>query len=279
MPPVVYRVPVTKSWEPVRQVFSDWLPKVPNLENSRHQIEAKEAAIKTMIMESTEGTFGVIVKWLASSETIKINPEEPFYAASLTKVALLMTLSRLSSAAAPGDLYHRAAVVAYQAGDYEAGDGSIQYDPVGTSYSLADIAIRTARDSDNIAKNILYRILPWSEIQATYQLVGVPPNTQANVFTPSQMAVFWEYLWNNQETYSEVLTWLQDTTTEERIPAGVASKTPVSHKTGTWPATGSWHDCGIVLTDDPVLICILSKDSSYEEAVDLIRDITKLVIS
>ncbi len=266
--------------------------RTQEVENNIPTEEKKEQIKETL--KSKKGYFGVYINYLEKAYSkIQINSTEKFYAASVSKVPLLITLYRLYET--DPEKFHPEKKVFYLEEDSEWGDGSIQKSGYGSAFALEEVATRLAKESDNVAKNMLYRILPWEEIAATYKTAGVEPNTQDNEFTVSDMARFWEELWENsdfrfqisdskkekivnKEGAGEIFNLLQNTTTEERIPAAVPEGVKVSHKIGTWSDTGSWHDCGIVFSENPVLICVFSKDSTYEEAVETIREITKIAV-
>lgn len=233
------------------------------------------------ILENKQGTFGIWIEYLESKKSVRINAQEKFYAASLTKVPLLITAYRMVQ---EGKLKLETKV-SYLEADSEWGDGSIQNAKFGTEFKLEEVLFKLAKESDNVAKNMLYRILPWEEIQLTYNNVNVPANTVENEFSTEEMARVWEYLYrmsnakaqmlNQFQGSNEIFKLLTNTTTEERIPNVVPEEIEVAHKTGTWSTTGSWHDCGIVFTDEPVLVCIMSKGSTYDESVKVIREVTK----
>ncbi len=113
------------------------------------------------------------------------------------------------------------------------------------------------------------------------------------------MSRFWEYLYQcsaskpslNQDQKSQnrkcletqkanqILNLLTNTKSEERIPSAVPAGIKVAHKTGTWSQTGSWHDCGIVFAKNPTIICIMSENTTYEEAVKLIKKVTEAAVN
>lgn len=284
---------------PYVRSMTDKLSQSSTAENTIQEVESnipieeKEEQIKE-ILKGKKGYFGVYINYLEKANSkIQINSTEKFYAASVSKVPLLITLYRLYETD-PENFYPEKKVF-YLEEDSEWGDGSIQKSEYGSAFTLEEIATRLAKESDNVAKNMLYRILPWEEIAVTYKTVDVEPNTQENEFTVLDMARFWEELWISSRSITnpssspssnsvsarstfEILDLLQNTTTEERIPAEVPEGVKVSHKIGTWSPTGSWHDCGIVFSENPVLICVFSKNSTYEEAVETIREVTKIAV-
>jgi len=224
------------------------------------------------ITGKAQGEFGVVVEYLESEQRVEVNANKPFYAASLSKVPLLITLYRLYET--DPDNFYPEKKITYLERDSEWGDGTIQDSAFGTEYTLEKVAWHLAKESDNTAKNILYRVLPWKEILKTYESAGVAPNTEKNIFTTQDMAKFWQVVWENDQ--QEIFDLLTNTKSEERIPSAVPDEIRVSHKIGTWSQTGSWHDCGIVFTKEPVLVCIMSQGSTYSKAVTTIKDITKI---
>ena len=265
--------------------------KNQKIDNSKLEIIKQEI---TDTINQSEGEFGVVIEYLEFEQRVEINTDKQFYAASLTKVPLLITLYRMYD---EGKITPETKV-SHLEEDSEWGDGTIKNDPFGTEYTLEQIAWHLAQESDNVAKNILYRTLPWEEIQKTFDNIGIPTNTQENKFTTGEMAKVWQYLYKstNPSLVTEInpdsdITYLSansvhtifnlltGTTTEERIPAAVPKNVKVSHKIGTWSETGSWHDCGIVFSENPVLVCIMSQNTTYEEAVDTIKKVVSTATS
>ncbi|MFH1896589.1 MAG: serine hydrolase [bacterium] len=282
---IVLTVPVV--WVIVASFKTEAKFNSPTLQNNPQQIkkninlQSGQIKIENLVNQA-QGEFGVVVQYLETGERVAVNANEPFYAASVTKVPLLITLYRLYEE----NQLTPETKVTYLEEDAEWGDGTIQNDPFGTKYTLEQVAWHLAKESDNVAKNMLYRILPWEEIAKTFRAVGVEPNTAENIFTTEEMAKVWEYLYKCSNTLElsaksvdQIFELLANTTTEERIPAAVPEGVKVAHKIGTWSDTGSWHDCGIVFLENPVLVCVMGKNSTYEESLQTIRNVTTIAIS
>jgi len=73
----------------------------------------------------------------------------------------------------------------------------------------------------------------------------------------------------------KILTALTATDFEERIPQGVPQGIDVAHKIGN--EVQVFNDCGLVLSSRPYVLCLLSKEASQDEALEVIPKISRLV--
>ncbi len=222
-----------------------------------------------------DGTVGVFVKDLVTGDFAGYDTDRVFYAASLNKVPLIIGTLR---AVDEGNLSLDQELI-YLQKDNEEGSGTIILSPTGTSFSLEEVVTRAANQSDNAAKNMLFRYVPYSYInQVLITAKTTATNLQKNESTPQEVAAFFALVYQtdylnpqSREIFFSILT---NTVFEERLPQPLPQEIQVAHKIGSWPDTNSYHDCGIVFTTNPYVICVMTEDTSYDTAVEIIRQIS-----
>lgn len=130
------------------------------------------------------------------------------------------------------------------------GTGSIRYDPPGTVYSLKTLARLMIEQSDNTAAYIIGNyVLGLDLIQSLLNQWGMTQTDMVNNKTSNKdMALLFEKIYSgkisNLSDTQEMLSFLENTDNDNRIPAQLPEGVVVYHKIGT--ENGQIHDAGIV---------------------------------
>lgn len=236
------------------------------------------AAITKPILEGHQGVYGVYFEDLASGRNFGFNQDRVFYAASLAKVPLLVgTFISLEKKEITEDT-----TLTYLEEDFEEGDGSIQNQPFGTSFTLDQVLTKLCKESDNVAKNMLFRTISNANIRQVLQVaVAQKTNLKDNFSTPKEMGSIFKIVYENKVTSKEsgtkIFDLLTNTTAEDRLPELLPKDIVVSHKIGTWSDTNSYHDCGIIFAAKPYILCVMSEKATYKEAVETIQEVSKTI--
>lgn len=104
-----------------------------------------------------------------------------------------------------------------------------------------------------------------------------------NTTCPKDMAIYMDALLEFNKQHPDqgtvLLDYLQNTVFNDRIPALLPPNTKVAHKIGSWPATGSYHDVGIVdHPSHPYIISLFSKDvPSSTHAYQVLQQLSLLI--
>lgn len=202
------------------------------------------------LTKNLRGTYGVYVYRLGEAVEYGIHQDEVFPAASLIKLPVMLTL--------------------YQ----EAEKGNLD---------LADyrkMAEAMGKRSDNTAFNQLVKILGEEKIQKTIDNLGMKKTSLAkNETTPSDIGLFFQKLYEGEIVTNghreEILDFLTDTEFEDRIPAGIPEGVRVAHKIGT--ELGSFSDAGIIFSQKPFILVIISKNARESEANQVLPKITEAI--
>lgn len=228
-----------------------------------------------------EPNVGLFVTDLMSGNTVEINPDKSFKAASVAKVPVAMTVLHLVT---EGAISLDDQVTYQEATDYAGGAGSLRYalkdgDTVPVSYLLD----RLIRVSDNIAWNMLERYIGAGTINQYMQSLGVQtPYTETNNrLTPRDTNTLLLALNGLQAGISPELTrWLIDlmatTVYRDRIPAKLPPEAYVAEKVGTLEDV--IHDVGLVYAPNrSFAISVMTSNLPEREASELIADLAARV--
>lgn len=221
------------------------------------------------ITEVAPGTYGVYVYELDTGEGFGINADTRFEAASTNKVPVLMKLYQEIEAGGVS----RDQALTYLWADFEEGTGSIQAAAVGSQWTVAQLAERMMKESDNVAKNMLLRLLGYAAVEELTRGLGSDFDIYYNLATPRGMANLLRLIYENEvvgpELSREMIELMIETDFEDRLPRYL-DDVDVANKIGTWGDSVS--DVGIVLhRQRPFVICVYSSGTGSEaEAADAI---------
>ena len=186
----------------------------------------------------------------STGQTVSMDPDGRFLAASINKLPVLMTLYR-SAAAGTVDLDDP---ITMQASDIQAyGTGSLQTQPVGITMTLRECATYLIKESDNTAWKMLDRYVGRDYIRSELQRVGASSTEYwiPNTTTPNEILLMLEKIsdpsYTSPELSAEMLNLMTNTDFEDRLPQLLPDGAKVSHKIGSYGAT--FGDAGVVFPE------------------------------
>ncbi|MGX7014908.1 serine hydrolase [Vagococcus silagei] len=160
------------------------------------------------------------------------------------------------------------------------GTGIIQFEPIGTQYSIGKLAELVIRYSDNVAYIMLLNYLGESNfIQYLKELDPNSPNNRAHS-TSIILTKAMEYVNENKDKSTNIMTlykWLQTSIFDDGVAVGLPG-VDVNHKTGWMPMYAVSNDIALVKDKkNPYYITIMTTgyDQSYSELV--IGDLAKII--
>ena len=199
------------------------------------------------IADAYPGRYGVVVYDPSTGQTVSIDPDGRFLAASINKLPVLMTLYR-SAAAGTVDLDDE---ISMQASDVQAyGTVSLYMKPIGYTLTLRECAAFLIKESDNTAWKMLDRYLGRDYIRSELQRVGASTTEYwiPNTTTPNEILMMLEKIadpsYTSPELSAEMLDLMKNTDFEDRLPQLLPEGVEVSHKIGSYGAT--FGDAGLV---------------------------------
>ncbi|MCX7745605.1 MAG: class A beta-lactamase-related serine hydrolase [Clostridia bacterium] len=222
------------------------------------------------------GQYGVYLIDLVDNNEFGINYLDTYNAASTTKIPLNLYLYQkvLEGAIQLKD------TLTYKKEDFEEGTGEIQYRSFGESYTIRELSKFSIVYSDNVATNMLFRIIGRDTLKRYMRdLGGVVVDEKENVSCPRDMALYMKLVYTfykkNDKLGPELMKNFENTVFNDRLPAQLPKSIKVAHKTGD--QVKAVHDIGIIFTGKPYVLAVMSKNVEAEEGAKVIAEISKKV--
>ncbi|MDR0846410.1 MAG: class A beta-lactamase-related serine hydrolase [Lactobacillales bacterium] len=196
-----------------------------------------------------------------------LNEDSVFVAASTIKVPLVMLVADLAD---KGQL-DLDSEITYDPVDHEDGTGLLHnHNPRG-SYKISYLCEIAIKYSDNIAKNMLFRMLGDADpehhdevIKMMYnRFLGTEPPASGNSITPRDAALFLQYLYQNRDKpdFAVIIENMKNTQFHNRLETPL-TKGLIAHKIGS--NAGYNNDIAIVEGDHPYVLTFYSYvDKNY----------------
>lgn len=240
---------------------------------NQHDILIRFVELRTQLqayVRSSPHRLGVYFEYLPSGVSIGVNEKENFILASLLKVPLAMAAHQQMEA----KKLSREQLLTIVREDLDDNFGTLWKRGVGGQASVEEAIRLMLTESDNTAKNTLFRALPDGAVEDVFNALDIPrerPETQV-VVTPKNYSSVLRSLYLSsyvpQETSNEILRLLTQTIFRDRIVEGVPADIPVAHKIGVFeprdPKQFSreavYTDCGIVYAPKrPYILCVMAQ--------------------
>lgn len=262
------------------------------------------AMIRQRASQLPGAVIGVAYHDLQTNDTLFLNADDSFHAASTMKVPVMIELFRRVDAGALGFdqgillVNHFASIVDGSPYSLDPGDDSDSsaYRLVGSRVPVHELIDRMITRSSNLATNALIELVGAKQADATAHALGARnmrvlrgvEDDKAfraglnNTTTARDLAALLEAIETGRAASSASCGSMKDILLHQEfnteIPAGLPAGTKVAHKTG-W-ITGVLHDAAIVYPSGrkPYVLVVLTRGINDEQvARRLIVDVSRLV--
>ena len=218
--------------------------------------------------------FSIYVKQLDTGKEAGINPDQQMYSASVTKIPYLYyAQEQLNNHTISLDKkFKYTAAVNDFAGAYDPeGSGSISKSANDKEYSVQDLINGVAKESDNVAHNILAYYTSNqsdSKFQNTIEkIAGKKWDVESRQASARMAGNVMEAIYEQNGMIIDALS--QTNYDNQRISKNINVK--VAHKIGD--AYDFKHDVAIVYADSPFIIAILTNNSDYDTISKIADDV------
>ena len=222
--------------------------------------------------------FSIYVKQLSTGKEAGINENQRMYAASIMKLPYLYYAQEKIN---QGDIQLDTALkyvpeVNEYPGSYKPeGSGSLPKKADNKEYSVKDLIEKTAKESDNVAHNILgYYITNKSDETFKQQMTALSGENWdvTDKLASAKMAgQVMESIYNQNGFVLESLS--KTSYDNQRIAKNISVS--VAHKIGD--ADEFKHDTGVVYTESPFIISIFTKNSDYDTISKIAKDVYEVL--
>ncbi|AJA47174.1 hypothetical protein CPAST_c10740 [Clostridium pasteurianum DSM 525 = ATCC 6013] len=240
------------------------------------QLKAKKEKLENEIKKylgNNINNIGLSYYDVTSGESININSDKTFLAASTVKVQLNMILADMFA----NGQASQSEQLTYTQADYEEGTGILQDTNLSNkSYVTATLSDYSIIHSDNIATNMIMRRIGYENFRNLVdKKLGTATNHSGNYITASQETSILRKLYENEDSnsyYLHIIDIMKKTDFHDRLDKYINTNI-VAHKVGNY---GNYvNDVGIVYTNKPYIISIYTEGVSNTNEV--IAHISKLI--
>ena len=243
-----------------------------NLKNSKIMMDKLENKIKTYIGADI-GNLGLTYIDLESGNTIQINQDKEFLAASTVKVPMNMVLYDMVK---EGKIGINDNLDYDEDSDYESGTGKLEASELQAPISIKTLSDYSILYSDNIATNMLIRKIGSDNLKNSIEeKLGHKINRSDNYTTANNSAMLLKLLYENPTNnthYSNIIENMKHTVFHDRIDKFIPQNI-TAHKIGNYQ--NYVNDIAIIYTDHPYVLSILTNNVS--DANDKIAQISKII--
>ena len=267
-------------------------------------LDTLRSALLQRIPRDTAVTVGLYFRDLASRDSITINADTRFHAASTMKVPVLIQafrdidanrLSLRGRLRVTNDFHSLADSSVFHLSETDDSDSSL-YRKVGQEVALNDLLELMITKSSNLATNIVIDTVRAARVQATLHEIGADSvrvlrgvednaafqrgmnNTTTARGLGRVMSAIVDGTAASAQACGEMLDILKGQRFNDGIPAGLPRHTPVAHKTG-W-ITGQHHDAAIVYRGGRpryVLVIMTRGIAQQAQSAALMADLTRII--
>ena len=273
------KVEITKSAKTLKGTYLEisgqgWISK-DELSATDNRMEKVQAILN---QKYNKDGIAVYVKQVDTGKTAGIHEDQEMYSASIAKLLYLYyTQKELNEnhVDLQTPLKYTKEVNDYPGAYEPEGSGSISKTPDDKEYTVADLINRVAKESDNVAQNILgYYVTHQSDKEfqkVTNKIAGKTWNVENRMASTKMAGNVMEAIYQQN---GGIIDALSDTRfDDQRISKDIPVK--VAHKIGD--AYDFRHDVAIVYTDSPFILAIFTDHSDYETISAIAKDIYEVL--
>ena len=254
--------------------------KLPSDDNDKDDLPNYDV-LRTQLEDyigTRPGKVSVYVKDFATGETLNLNSDQVYVAASTIKLPLVLYIYEL---AAQGKI-NLDAKLTYTPEYYAQGTGILQGEPFGGQYTIRELSRLSMEYSDNVAWKMLLDFMGQDKLTAYEKSLGAKATGGDNglyITTPEDMGIYLERLLNFSEEKpeygNEVLHYMANSIFSEGIPQDLPDDIVVAHKMGA--LNDKFHDVGIVFGNRPYIIAIFTDEAWEAVSLQTLADVSRIV--
>lgn len=206
-----------------------------------------------------------------TNETISLNADKPFTAASTYKLHLnILIYNKINNG-----IFNENTVLSMRNYQNKPGNRYINFKQYYQDTNIIKVLDDSIITSDNTAAFLLYHTLGgWNSYRNEYfNFFNIENRMLQNETTVNNELIVLKYLYEHQDEYSHLITSLKNTIYHDRLDKYIPNEI-VAHKIGTLDTI--LNDVGIVYTQNPYIVCVLT-DSCNKNQYEIIAKISRAI--
>lgn len=218
--------------------------------------------------------IAIYVKQLSTDNIAEINQEKQFYSASIAKLPILYYVQEQIDSGKENlttKVRYTSETMNFPGAYLVSGSGSLSKTPDNKEYLLKELIDKTAKESDNVASNLLSYYIANQFNDDFYNTITAITGSKWDMVTrETSVQVAGRMMEALYKQNGYVLESLSSTQFDnQRISKDIT--VPVAHKIGD--ADDVKHDVAVVYADSPFVLSIFTDKSSYDEISQIANDI------
>ena len=217
-------------------------------------------------LSSLEGDVGLYVKYINSGKEFKYNETKQFWAASVIKIPIVLTLYKTLETRNI-EFTDRLAI---SNENFVDGSGIVKLLDKGLELTYRDLITLMLVVSDNTTANQIIDIIGWDSVEKYMKQIGLKNTTfrhkmmvkagrGPNLTTAQDMGTLLEKMYQDElPGSSEILNVMQEQLDRTRIPLYIPNDIKISYKNGS--LSEAMNEVGIVYSNNPFIFCFFSDD-------------------
>lgn len=249
-------------------------------------------------VEGFEGRIGLYVIDLNTRIGFGVNEDEPFVAAGSIKSAIAAELYKrvsIGEISLTDTFIYDARL--YPEGDMDLTPGFLVNEPDGTELSARRISQLAITICDNSAANMMIRILGGidSIASALNEISAIVPYRDPVEYTDfsgneiyarhrtcaKDLALYKKHLYDlwleYPDSFSSLVYDLKNTAFDFGMDKNLDSEIPVAHKIGTNRDLNTENDVGVVFSENPFILCVMTESEDYIYARGAIGELGNII--
>jgi beta-lactamase class A len=217
-------------------------------------------------LENAQGTYGIVIRNLSTGESVEVNADDTFLAASLYKVWIMAVVH---DAYRSGDIYPTEAITVDMAdliNKYDIDPAEAQQAEGEITATAEEAIAKMITISDNNTALMLTDLVGRPAVSAFLERQGFESSSSGDgtpATTPDDMADFFHKLYRGElageDSTASMVAVLKKQELNYAIPKYLPKGTAVAHKTGRRETYT--HDAGIVFGPGGPYVMVLMSDS------------------
>jgi len=241
-------------------------------------------------LEALGGDTGVYIKNLVTGETFARGEDTAVVAASVIKIPVMIEAFRQDTM---GKI-SLSEIHALEDWERVPSCGTLKAMHTGIEMTLLDLVKLMIIVSDNAATNIMIRRVGIDCVTATLRALGCEKTTLSrqlfdaeasgrgikNFITAGEIGMLLEKLWRGEIVSKEASAQMMDILGDQRLNGKLpffldSMGIDIAHKTGE--DDGISHDCGVIFTEKPMVVCFVGEHVDVPQYERLMQDAAKLL--
>lgn len=264
-----------------RVLFDDGTTGWVDAKNTTAQNPKLEKVQALLNQKYNKPSYSIYVKDIDSGFTAGVNQSQKMYSASLSKLPILYWAQKqvnLGSVNLNDPLVYSEQVNGWTGAFQPEGTGLLPKTADDKPYSLLDLINRTAKDSDNVASNMI-AYYETKQFSADFQsditaISGQPWNPVGREASAEMVGRVLAALYNEGGNSFDALVGTDYDA--DRIPANLPKTLKIAHKIGT--AYEFNHDAAFIFTNDPYILVIeTNNNADSTELAEISKDIYEVM--